>query len=90
MIVNVDGVQLDLRVREGVLEVGRADKTWIGSMFVGHDPEPEPAQPAVDQTPSAPILPENWTRDDDGTIRDASGRSIYGVSPTEPQQHQGE
>ncbi|QLF83836.1 hypothetical protein SEA_MOOSEHEAD_25 [Gordonia phage Moosehead] len=90
MIVNIDGVQLDLKVRDGVLEVGRPDKTWIGSMFVGHDPKPEPPKPPVDQTPATPVLPENWTRDGDGVIRNSEGRSIYGVSPTEHHLHEGE
>ncbi|QDM56375.1 hypothetical protein PP515_gp28 [Gordonia phage Sidious] len=81
MIVDIDGVQLDLRVREGVLEVGRPNKTWIGSMFVGYDPEPEPPEPAVDQTPSTPILPEHWTQDDDGTIRNGEGKSVFGTNP---------
>ncbi|AMS02427.1 hypothetical protein FDH00_gp26 [Gordonia phage Attis] len=82
MIVDIDGVQLDLKVRDGVLEVGRPDKTWIGSVYVGAEPAgptPRPATP--DLTPAVPILPERWTQDPDGTIRNAEGRSIYGISP---------
>lgn len=84
MIVDIDGVPLDLKVRDGVLEVGRPDKTWIGSVYVGPEPDqPEPPAPGPDMAPAEPVLPAGWTQDDDGTIRTAEGKSIFGVNTTE-------
>ncbi|WP_439030204.1 hypothetical protein [Gordonia terrae] len=82
MIVDIDGVELDLKVREGILEIGRPDKTWIGSVFVGPEPvRPAPPPEAPDRTPAVPILPQQWAQDADGTVRNAEGNSIFGVSP---------
>lgn len=84
MIVDIDGVPLDLKVRDGVLEVGRPDKTWIGSVYVGPEPDqPDESAPAPDVAPKVAVLPAGWTQDPDGNIRTAEGKSIFGVTATE-------
>ncbi|QNJ55339.1 hypothetical protein SEA_LITTLEFELLA_28 [Gordonia phage LittleFella] len=84
MIVNVDGVDLDLKVRDGILEVGRPDKTWLGSVrVVEPEPEPDPIEEVAspqDVAPVRPILPQGWSIDEAGIIYDSDGKSIMGVN----------
>lgn len=86
MIYTIDGTELDLSVRDGMLAVARPDGRQIGSVLIADlEPPPDPAEEIAtpeDIAPADPVLPDGWEMSDTGDVVKPDGTSIYGTTPT--------